>query len=199
MINSCSDIKHNQCNLDGYEIFVSVNVCANQLLAFSIVCVSPRTKNWCNKCSNRTPHTRTLPTFNLMTNNICPTVIHLKFYQVHVEHWHIVIVLNADAKFRNILCVWIDGAWHQEQHCIISLMARTIIYTHTLEVRYSCVIDTLAIIVGAVRDFWFRFFQKHQIWHICCPNHTFSIFDGRQDGRPLGSPYWRNPIWPPPG
>ncbi len=31
------------------------------------------------------------------------------------------------------------------------------------------------------------------------PYPTVSIVDGRQDGRHLGPPYLRNPIWPPLG
>jgi hypothetical protein len=68
--------------------------------------------------------------------------------------------------------------------------------THFISARVSEIRPT---IVRDVRDFWFRFFQKHQIWRRCRPYHTISIFDGRQDGRPPGPPYWQNPIWPPPG
>ena len=34
---------------------------------------------------------------------------------------------------------------------------------------------------GTIGAVWFRFFQKHQIWPICRPYHTFSIFLGRQE------------------
>ena len=40
-------------------------------------------------------------------------------------------------------------------------------------------------LVRELRDFWFKFFQKHQIWLICPLWHTVSIFAGRQDERPL--------------
>ena len=55
------------------------------------------------------------------------------------------------------------------------------------------------LLVEAVKDFCFRFFQKHHIWQICWPSHIFSISGGRQDEWPLGPLYWRNPIWPPLG
>ena len=42
------------------------------------------------------------------------------------------------------------------------------------------------VIVRDLRDFWFKFFQKHQIWLICPLWHTVSIFAERQDERPLG-------------
>ena len=40
-------------------------------------------------------------------------------------------------------------------------------------------------VVRELRDFWLKFFQKHQIWLICPLWHTVSIFAGRQDERPL--------------
>ena len=40
-------------------------------------------------------------------------------------------------------------------------------------------------VVRELRDFWFKFFQKHQIWLICPLWHTVSTFAGRQDERPL--------------
>ena len=60
----------------------------------------------------------------------------------------------------------------------------------------SCLINVLCFfmrgklkhlpgIVRELRDFWFKFFQKHQIWLICPLWHTVSIFAGRQDERPL--------------
>ena len=60
---------------------------------------------------------------------------------------------------------------------------------HVLTWYFGYVPD-VRVIIQSVRDFWFTFFQKHHIWHIFCPNHTFSIFDGRQDewhrGRHIG-------------
>ena len=50
---------------------------------------------------------------------------------------------------------------------------------------------------GVLGIFWFRFFQKHQIWPRDRPCHTVQIFDGRQDRSLTGRPYWRNPKWPP--
>ena len=40
-------------------------------------------------------------------------------------------------------------------------------------------------VVRDLRDFWFKFFQKHQIWLICPLWYTVSIFAERQDERPL--------------
>ena len=43
----------------------------------------------------------------------------------------------------------------------------------------------LRLLVRELRDCWFKFFQKHQIWLMCALCHTVSIFAGRQDERPL--------------
>ena len=40
-------------------------------------------------------------------------------------------------------------------------------------------------VVRELRDVWFKFFQKYQIWLMCPLWHTASIFAGRQDERPL--------------
>ena len=51
----------------------------------------------------------------------------------------------------------------------------------------------IRVVVRELRDFWFKFFQKHQIWLICPLWHTVSIFSGRQDKRPLaGSNFEKN-------
>ena len=52
---------------------------------------------------------------------------------------------------------------------------------------------------GALRIFWFIFFQKHRIWPRSRPCHTVWIFDGRQDRHPMGPTYWQNTKWPPSG
>ena len=92
-----------------------MSVSKNQLLALSIVCVSPtmheRTDALYVALGPRIhEHVLaldhdTLLTFNHRTNNICTAVIHLTYYQVHFEHGYIAIILNVDVKFRNILCV----------------------------------------------------------------------------------------------
>ena len=54
------------------------------------------------------------------------------------------------------------------------------------------------VVVRELRDFWFKFFQKHQIWLICPLWHTVSIFAGRQDERPLaGRHFEKKTRWPP--
>jgi len=49
---------------------------------------------------------------------------------------------------------------------------------------------------GVLGIFWFRIFQKHQIYPKGRPCHTVRTFDGRKDGRLTGPPYWQTTKWP---
>ena len=90
----------------------------------------------------------------------------------------------------------------QQQPCSFSFTCRmlTVNSTHQPMSNYTMMSDAsrwrssilisttcsrFCSLVRELRDFWFKFFQKHQFWLICPLWHTVSIFAERQDERPL--------------
>ena len=101
----------------------------------------------------------------------------------HAKQYGVTSFLSTDCELSTETCsknVYSLGprsqcSKHQHQ-CLLSKLL-----TEIIAAAYLIIHD----IVRELRDFWFKFFQKHQIWLICPLWHTVSIFAGRQDERPL--------------
>ena len=102
-------------------------------------------------------------------------------YACTCMHAHVGLCMYVCMNVCMYVCVWVcvracvracmhvcKHIWIYESKCVCTLYVR--------------IPTSLA---RKLRDFWFKFFQKHQIWLICPIWHTVSIFAGHQDELPL--------------
>ena len=78
-----------------------------------------------------------------------------------------------------------DGSRRMGLKINISKTNVMVVDNTTINVNNVLIENGQGYVVRDIRDFWFKFFQKHQIWLICPLWYTVSIFAERQDERPL--------------